>query len=80
MASYTAQDDELVEVAAEDFGTDIALPPLFAHFFSKTARKSAEVIFTRDPSLHDIELTYMVADKREARALTQKLHATAWNF
>lgn len=77
MAQY---DNELVEVIAEDFGTDVPLPQQYAHFFSKTARKPAELVLTETPKLDVYAVSLAVAGKVEARRIAAGRNAIVWNF
>lgn len=72
--------DDLTTVIAEDYGTDVPLPRQYAHFFSKTTRKPAEVIFTDSPSLNDAWVSIPVAGKVEARRIAADRNAIVWNF
>lgn len=73
-------DDGLVEVLAEDYGTDVALPRQYAHFFSKTARKPAELMLTETPAIDRYAISLPVAGKAEARRIANGRNAIAWNF
>lgn len=72
--------DELTTVIAEDYGTDLPLPRQYAHFFSKTARKPAELVLTDGPSLTDCAISMAVAGKAEARRIAAERNAIVWNF
>ncbi len=73
-------DDELVEIVAADYGTDVPLPRQYAHFFSKTARKPAELVLSETPSLDAYAISLPVAGKAEARRIAGERNAIVWNF
>lgn len=54
---------------------------LYAHFFTKTARKPAELMVTETPALNSGTIFHTnVAGKAEARKLAAQYGAQAWNF
>lgn len=73
-------DDELVTIIAEDYGTDVPLPQLYAHFFTKTASKPAELVLSESPSLTSIYKSFPVSGKVEARRIANQNNAIVWNF
>ncbi len=77
--TFTAN-DELTTVIAEDYGTDVAFPAQFAHFYSKTSRKPAELLLTDGHSIDQYAISIAVADKREARRIAAERGAKCWNF
>ena len=76
----TTENDELTTVIAEDYGTDVPLPRQYAHFFSKTARKPAELVLTDSPKLGGFDTTICVTGKAQARQIAKKRNAIVWNF
>jgi hypothetical protein len=53
----------------------------YAHFFTKTARKPAEVIITSGPELNaGYVALYCVGGKTEARRFAKQHNAVCWNF
>ena len=59
----------------------MSAPRCYAHSFSRTARKPAELIVTDLPSLTSATVFHAdVAGKREARKYATQLGAQCWNF
>lgn len=53
---------------------------MYAHFFSKTARKPAELVLTATPALGAFDTAICVSGKAEARRIAKQRGAQAWNF
>jgi hypothetical protein len=59
----------------------VSAPRCYAHFFSKTSRKPAELIVTEDATLRSGTIFHAnVAGKAEARKYAAQYGAKCWNF
>jgi hypothetical protein len=80
MVGSPAHDDELVELVAEDYGTDVPLPRQYAHYTNGGKRRPATLSLTETPKLDIYALTIAVAGKAEARRIAGQRNAIVWNF